>query len=193
MEQGPRIRSTMPWLGLNRWATVAVIALIAIGLYVARAAVIEQLILIAKPDHLTWQGMTVRTARPYVLDPKGERLLILRERGKEEARGVPQSTMMFSRAGKERSATFARWAAECSARREDCSYDKELLGSTALDCIVIKSEVIGHERGVGARCRSPTSDIEAMALRDTDLWSDALEKAPLDELVTTATQRFKVL
>jgi hypothetical protein len=32
-----------------------------------------------------------------------------------------------------------------------------------------------------------------MALRDTDLWSDALEKAPLDELVTTATQRFKVL
>ena len=31
------------------------------------------------------------------------------------------------------------------------------------------------------------------ALRDTDLWSDALEKAPLDELVTTATQRFKVL
>jgi hypothetical protein len=31
------------------------------------------------------------------------------------------------------------------------------------------------------------------ALRDTDLWRDALEKAPLDELVTTATQRFKVL
>lgn len=180
MQQGPGTRSTMNWLGPKRRATVAVIALIAIGLYVTRAAIMEQLILIAKPDHLTWQGMTVRVARPYVLDPKGDRLLILREQGKEEARGVPQSTMMFSRAGKERSATFARWAANCSARREDCSYEKEVLGSTALECVVIKSEVIGHERGVGARCRLPTSDIEAMFAgnaEDYQVFSRIVEEA----------------
>jgi len=128
----------------------------------------EQLILIAKPDHLTWQGMTVRVTRPYVLDPKGDRLLILREQAEEEVRGIPPSTMMFSRAGKERRATFARWAAECSVRREDCSYEKQVLGSTAIECIAIKSEVIGHERGVGARCRSPTSDIEAMFAGNTE-------------------------